>query len=128
MDLLCGDDGFGRCKWTQNSTGLSLFGAGKAHAITKVVAATTAPPDACVVNMDLEGFRESRRCSRDTYPESCITEYTLVYEDYGVVMMDLDDANIRKLRQGGFFCGPRKAPSLASQRSGRIQIVYSICK
>ena len=28
-----------------------------------------------------EGFRESRRCSRDTYPESFITEYTLVYED-----------------------------------------------
>jgi len=28
-----------------------------------------------------EGFRESRRCSRDTYPESYITEYTLVYED-----------------------------------------------
>jgi len=23
-----------------------------------------------------EGFRESRRCSRDTYPESYITEYT----------------------------------------------------
>ena len=28
-----------------------------------------------------EGFRESRRCSRDTYPESYITEYTSVYED-----------------------------------------------
>ena len=25
-------------------------------------------------------FRESRRCSRDTFPESCITEHTLVYE------------------------------------------------
>jgi len=23
-----------------------------------------------------EGYRESRRCSRDTYPESCITNYT----------------------------------------------------
>jgi hypothetical protein len=23
-----------------------------------------------------EGFRESRRCSRDTYPESYITKYT----------------------------------------------------
>ena len=30
------------------------------------------------------GFRESRRCSRDTYPESCITEYILIYEDEGV--------------------------------------------
>jgi len=28
-----------------------------------------------------EGFRESRRCSRDTYPESYITEYILIYED-----------------------------------------------
>ena len=29
-----------------------------------------------------EGFRESRRCSRETYPESYITEYILMYEDY----------------------------------------------
>ena len=31
-----------------------------------------------------EGCRESRRCSRDAYPESYITKYTciLVYEDY----------------------------------------------
>ena len=28
-----------------------------------------------------EGFRESRRCSRDTYPEWYITEYTSVYGD-----------------------------------------------
>jgi len=28
-----------------------------------------------------EGFRESKRCSRDTYPESYITEETLVYEE-----------------------------------------------
>ena len=28
-----------------------------------------------------EGFRESTRCSRDTYPESNIIEYTLVYEE-----------------------------------------------
>ena len=27
------------------------------------------------------GFRESIRCSRDTYQESYITEYTSVYED-----------------------------------------------
>ena len=26
-------------------------------------------------------YRESRRCSRDTYPESYITEYVLIYED-----------------------------------------------
>ena len=30
-----------------------------------------------------EGCRESRRCSRDTYPASYITEYTSVYEDKG---------------------------------------------
>ena len=29
-----------------------------------------------------EGLRESRRCSRDTYPDSCITEYILIYEDH----------------------------------------------
>ena len=35
-----------------------------------------------VGSMDFwEGYRESRRCSRDTYPESYITKYTLVYED-----------------------------------------------
>ena len=28
-----------------------------------------------------EGFHESRKCSRDAYPESYTTEYTLVYED-----------------------------------------------
>ena len=28
-----------------------------------------------------EGFRESRRCAKDTYPESYITEDTSVYED-----------------------------------------------
>ena len=28
-----------------------------------------------------EGFCKSRRCSRDTYPESYITEYILIYED-----------------------------------------------
>ena len=27
------------------------------------------------------GFRQSRRCSRDTYPESYITKYILIYED-----------------------------------------------
>jgi hypothetical protein len=25
-----------------------------------------------------EGYHESRRCSRDTYPESCITKYTCI--------------------------------------------------
>ena len=30
------------------------------------------------------GFRESRRCSRDTYPESYITEHTVVYEQKNI--------------------------------------------
>ena len=30
------------------------------------------------------GFRASRGCSRDTYPESYITGYTLVDEDKGL--------------------------------------------
>ena len=29
-----------------------------------------------------EGYRESRRCSRDTYPESYITECILIHEEY----------------------------------------------
>ena len=33
-----------------------------------------------------EGCRESRRCSRDTYPESYINEYTLAYEDKRAVL------------------------------------------
>ena len=28
-----------------------------------------------------EGFRESRRCSRDNYPESYIAEHVLIYEE-----------------------------------------------
>ena len=31
------------------------------------------------------GFRERKRCSSDTYPESYTTEYTTVYEDQGVL-------------------------------------------
>ena len=27
---------------------------------------------------DREGYHESRRCFRDTYPESCITKYTSI--------------------------------------------------
>ena len=36
--------------------------------------------------MSWEEFRESRRCSRDTYPESYITEYTFVYEEKGQML------------------------------------------
>ena len=33
-----------------------------------------------------EGFCESRRCAKDTYPESHITEYILIYEDITVAL------------------------------------------
>jgi len=32
-----------------------------------------------------EGYHESRRCSRDTYPESYITKNTIVYEDTSIL-------------------------------------------
>ena len=35
-----------------------------------------------------EGYRESRRCSRDTYPESYITEYTSIRGILGVVVTE----------------------------------------
>jgi hypothetical protein len=35
-----------------------------------------------VIDSGWEGFCESRRCSRDTYPESYITEYIVIYEHY----------------------------------------------
>jgi len=31
----------------------------------------------------MEGCRESRRCSRDTYPESYITKYTSIRKNHG---------------------------------------------
>ena len=37
--------------------------------------------DSGLVGSTWEGYRESRRCSRDNYPESYINEYTSVYED-----------------------------------------------
>ena len=46
-----------------------------------------------------EGFRESRRCSRDTYPESYITENILIYEENGravpraAIKLDVLDGN-----------------------------------
>ena len=30
-----------------------------------------------------KGYHESRRCSRDTYPESCITKYTCIRRNNG---------------------------------------------
>ena len=34
-----------------------------------------------------KGYRESRRCSRDTYPESCITKYTSIRRKPGCQRM-----------------------------------------
>jgi len=53
-------------------TGFSIF---------KVILEAHASRDHTLVGPLWEGYHESRRCSRDTYPESYITEYTLVYED-----------------------------------------------
>ena len=58
-----------------------------------------------------EGFRESRRCSRDTYPESYITEYTLVYADKTVRLcaFNASDGTTVAAMQG-----PRKVRFLVS--------------
>jgi len=40
-----------------------------------------------VVMYDREGYHESRKCSRDTYPESYITDYTSVYEENVAAVM-----------------------------------------
>ena len=37
--------------------------------------------DSGLIGLTVGGFRESRRCLRDTYPGSYTIEYTLVYED-----------------------------------------------
>ena len=51
-----------------------------------------------------EGFRESRRCSRDTYPQSYIIEHALVYEDasFGGAHADL---RFRAQGQEFLVCG-----------------------
>ena len=40
---------------------------------------------------DREGYHESRKCSRDTYPESYITDYTPVYEENVAAVMGFGD-------------------------------------
>ena len=37
--------------------------------------------DSGLVRLNGFRFRESRRCARETYPESYVTEYILIYED-----------------------------------------------
>ena len=43
----------------------------------------------------LAGFRESRRCTRDTYPESCITEYTCIRRKRGQRFDPIPDTKTR---------------------------------
>ena len=51
-----------------------------------------------------EGHRESTRCSRDTYPQSCITEYTLVYEDKPKISrLIMASASTVKVNRGTVF-------------------------
>ena len=46
------------------------------------------PTDQSFIRFEVlwEGYRESRRCSRDPYTESYITKYTLLYEEYTVAV------------------------------------------
>ena len=60
-------------------------------------------PASRVVDLSVwEGFRESRRCSRDTYPDSYITEYILIYEEYFRGMFAADQARKKALVKHGF--------------------------
>jgi len=61
-----------------------------------------------VGSTDWEGYHESRRCSRDTYPESYITKYTSIRCLYGY-FMDRTPFGIRDsgfgIRDSGFGLG-----------------------
>jgi len=46
-----------------------------------------------------EGFRESRTCSRDTYPESYITEHALVHDEK-TIWFDLPRSRRCRMRAG----------------------------
>ena len=66
-----------------------------------------------------EGFRESRRCSRDAYPESYITEHILIYEEKkfrGNDILDLHRAG-RSLGQGK----ASGANGVNEEEAGRVQ-------
>ena len=57
-----------------------------------------------------EGYRESRRCSRDTHPESCITKYTSIRRSE---MCDLSTRgwefrNVKRFRGGLVFKAHRR--------------------
>jgi len=48
---------------------------------TRVDSCITVVSDCLIISLLplWEGYRESRRCSRDTYPEAYITKYTSIY-------------------------------------------------
>ena len=68
-------------------------GPSRIHVQGLIVSGLVSSTDVSFITSTGEGFRNSRRCSGDTYPESCITEYTLVYEDIR--------ARARPLRRAG---------------------------
>ena len=43
-----------------------------------------------------EGYHESRRCSRDSYPESYITNHTPYTENIGPVLAEEDKGDIEE--------------------------------
>ena len=47
----------------------------------------------CVTNL-WEGYHERRRCSRDTYPESCITKYTSIRRNKSQTLNSFDEQTL----------------------------------
>ena len=71
--------------------------------------------------IDREGFRESKRCSRDTYPESYITEYILIYENKCFFRKQADYGQGRGLAKD--FCwGNFTRTSIYDKYSGSMKI------
>ena len=69
-----------------------------------------------------EGCRESRRCSRDTYPESCITKNASVRENYDT--MASSNASQPASSTVGVVCSSRKkGPLDANSRGLQIEIL-----
>ena len=63
-----------------------------------------------------EGCRESRRCSRDTYPESCITKNASVRENYDT--MASSNASQPASSTVGVVCSSRKKGPLDMNSRG----------
>ena len=58
-------------------------------------------------------FRESRRCSRDTYPESYITEFILIYEHLWQGLTEEETFEMLELSLPPYF--PTELPTVGSR-------------